>query len=387
MIRPMKLFVILVFSILAAFIMTQAGLCECYGLPSPGDEEERIFAQSACAGVSNGPPNPTVFTIDEPRTITKMGTYHYGSGESPGTIGLKDQSGKTYGPWQAEGEPGQGGVPNAYWIVYLSPSVDLPAGTYTIIDSSPSTWSYTYESNDCGLAAVIGPKVGSHGSDKGKSAPCAGDGVDYSPRSPTDLYTAGPGLAPGMYNIWYGKRTGTQIGTPDKWNQLGSQELLSGKFYVFDVTTASLGEATPQTINPMLTNPAPGRSLVWLKLSTEYAYVVCFDGPLGSGLQLDGAWKMSGHQEGFNDWKADLNLKKDGTLEWTETEGANVGANRQGTWQFDGTVLTLMWVSPGGGQTFWVSRSVAENSISSGTYTADSAPGGTWAAMRAAEGF
>jgi hypothetical protein len=387
MIRPMKLFAILLFSVLAAFIMTQAGLCECYGLPSPGDGEERIFAQSACAGVSNGPPNPTVFTIDEQRTITKMGTYHYGSGESPGTIGLRDEQGKIYGPWQAEGESGQGGVPNAYWIVYLSPSVDLPAGTYTIIDSSPSTWSYTSESNDCGLAAVIGPKVGSHSSDKGKSAPCAGDGVDYSPRSPTDLYTAGPGLAPGMYNIWYGKRTGTQIGTPDKWNQLGSQELLSGKFYVFDVVAANLGEATPQTINPMLTNPAPGRSLVWLKLSSEDAYVVCFDGPLGSGLQLAGAWKMSGHQEGFNDWKADLNLKKDGTLEWTETEGANVGANRRGTWQFDGTVLTLTWVSPGGGATFWVSRSVAENSISSGTYTADSAPGGTWVAMRAAEGF
>jgi hypothetical protein len=387
MIRPRKLFTILLFSILAAFIMTLPGLGQCYGLPSPGDGEERIFAQSACAGVSNGPPNPTVFTIDVQRTITKMGTYHYGSGESPGTIGLRDEQGKTYGPWQAGGEPGQGGVPNAYWIVQLSPSVDLPAGTYTIIDSSPSTWSYTYESNDCGLATVIGLKGGSGGSDKGKSAPCAGDGVDYSPRSPTDLYTAGPGLAPGMYNIWYGKRTGTQIGTPDKWNQLGQKELFDGKFYVFDVVAASLGEATPQTINPMLTNPAPGRSLVWLKLSSEDAYVVCFDGPLGSGLQLAGAWKMSGHQEGFNDWKADLNLKKDNTLEWTETEGANVGANRQGTWQFDGTVLTLMWVSPGGGQTFWVSRSVAENSISSGTYTADSAPGGTWSAMRVTEGF
>jgi hypothetical protein len=384
MIKTRKMFTILLFTILAASIMSQTGLCECYGLPSPGDGEERIFAQSACAGVSNGPPNPTVFTIDEPRTITKMGTYHYGSGESPGTIGLKDRSGKIYGPWQAKGEPGQGGVPNAYWIVYLSPAVDLPAGTYTIIDSSPSTWSYTYESNDCGLAAVIGPKVGS---DKGKSAPCAGDGVDYSARSPTDLYTAGPGLVPGMYNIWYGKRTGNQIGTPDKWNQLGPKELFGGKFYVFDVTTASLGEATPQMINPMLTNPTSGESLVWLKLSSENDYVVCFDGPLDGGLQLAGAWKMSGHQEGFNDWKADLKLKKDGTLEWTETEGANVGANRQGTWQFDGTILTLNWVSPGGGQTSWVSRSVAKNSISSGTYTVERAPGGTWSAMRAAEGF
>ncbi len=386
MIRPMNLFMISIFLILAAFIVTPSGFGQCYGLPSPDEGEERIFAQSACAEVSNDPPNPTVFTIAEPRTITKMGTYHWNdaSGESPGTIGLKDEQGKTYGPWQADGESGQGGVPNAYWIVHLSPELDLPAGTYTIIDSSPSTWSYSYESNDCGLASVIGPKVGS---DKGKSAPCAGDGVDYSPRSPTDLYTAGPGLVPGIYNIWYGKRDGTQIGTPDKWSQLGSQELLGGKFYVFEVTAASLAEATPQMINPMLTNPAPGESLVWLKLSPEDAYVVCFEGPLDGGLQLAGAWKMSGHQEGFNDWKADLNLKKDGSLEWTETDGANVGANRQGTWQFDGTVLTLNWVSPNGGQTYWVSRSVAKDSISSGTYTVERAPGGTWSAMRMMEGF
>jgi len=381
MIRPSKLFMISIFFILASFIVTLPGLGQCYGLPSPGEGEERIFAQSACAGVSNDPPNPTVFTIDEPRTITKIGTYHWNdaSGESPGTIELRDEQGNTYGPWQAEGESGQGGVPNAYWVVSLSPALDLPAGTYTIIDSSPSTWSYTYESNDCGLASVIGPMGESNG---GKSAPCAGDAVDYSPRSPTDLYDAGPGLVPGRYNIWYGKRTGTQIGTPDKWNQLGPKELLGGKFYVFDVTAASLAEATPQTINPMLTDPASGESLVWLKLSSEVPYVVCFEGPLDSGLNLDGAWKMSGHQEGFNDWKADLNLKKDGTLEWTEIEGANVGANREGIWQFDGMVLTLSWVSPGGGQTSWQSQSVAKNSISSGTYTVERAPGGTWSAMR-----
>lgn len=389
MISPRKMFAILLFSILAIIIMTQAGLGQCYGLPSPDEGEERIFAQSACAGVSNDPPNPTVFTIDVQRTITKIGTYHWNdaSGESPGTIGLKDQFGMTYGPWQAEGEPGQGGVPNAYWIVYLSPGVDLPAGTYTIIDSSPSTWSYTYESNDCGLASVIGLKGGIGSSEKGKSAPCAGDAVDYSPRSPTDLYTAGPELVPGMYNIWYGKRTGSQIGTPDKWNQLGQKELFGGKFYVFDVTTVNLGEATPQMINPMLSNPAPGEALVWLKLSSEDAYVVCFDGPLDGGLNLAGAWKMNGHQEGFNDWKADLELKKDGTLEWTETEGANVGANRQGTWQFDGTVLTLKWVSPGGGQTSWDSQSVTQNSIDSGTYIVERAPGGTWSATRVVEGI
>ena len=386
MIKTRKLFTILLFSILAAVIMTQAGLGQCYALPSPDEGEERIFAQSACSGVSNDPQSPTIFTIDEPKTMTKIGTYHWNdaSGVSPGTIGLKDQFGKTYGPWQAEGESGQGGVASAYWIVYLSPGVDLPAGTYTIIDSSPSTWSYTYESDNSGIASVIGLKGSS---EKRKSAPCAGEGMDYSPRSPTNIYDAGPALVPGMYNIWYGKRTGLQIGTPDKWNQFGPVEMANGKFYVFDVTTVNLGEATPQLINPMLSNPTPGESVVWLKLSSEDTYVVCFEGPLDGGLQLAGAWKMSGHQEGFNDWKADLNFKKDGTLEWTETEGANVGANRQGTWQFDGTILTLKWTSPGGGQTSWTSQSVTENSIDSGTYTVERAPGGTWSAMRVVEGI
>ena len=98
------------FSILVAFIIVQGGLGQCYSLPTPDENEERIFAQSACSGVSNDPPNPTIFTISEPRIITKIGTYHWNqaSGETPGTISLKDKNGKVYGPWQADGEPGQG---------------------------------------------------------------------------------------------------------------------------------------------------------------------------------------------------------------------------------------------------------------------------------------
>jgi len=100
MIKTMKLITILLFTILVAFIVTQGSLGQCYSLPSPDDGEERIFAQSACSGVSNDPPNPTIFAIHEQRTITRIGTYHWNdaSGESPGTIGLKDQFGKTYGP-------------------------------------------------------------------------------------------------------------------------------------------------------------------------------------------------------------------------------------------------------------------------------------------------
>ena len=270
--------------ILAILVLALLGIQNCFGscytLPGPDSNEVRLFAQDVCGSVSNNPPNPTIFTLDSPKTITKIGTYHWNSGQgtpAPGTIGLQDQNGKTYGPWQASGAPGMGGVPNANWIATLKTRLDLPAGTYKVIDSDPSTWAYNSESGDCGVVSVIG--LGGDSTVASK-APCAGEGAtDLSIASPTDQYRAGPSLTPGSYKIWYGKRTGTDIGQPDNWNTK-PVELLDGKFYVFDVSTGGFGEANPQMFNPMLSNPTPGESVVWYKASTQYAYVVCFDGPL-----------------------------------------------------------------------------------------------------------
>ena len=47
-----------------------------------------------------------------------------------------------------------------YWVVYLTPKLELPAGTYTILDSDLSTWSYGSESNNCGIVSVIAFKRG-----------------------------------------------------------------------------------------------------------------------------------------------------------------------------------------------------------------------------------
>jgi hypothetical protein len=189
----------------------------CYALPSPEKNEVRIFAQDVCGGVDNNPQNPTTFTIDQPQTVTKVGTYHWNHGQgtqSPGTIGLQDSSGKTYGPWQASGQPGMGGVTNAYWIATIPNGVDLPAGKYTVIDSDPSTWATNSESSNSGVVSVVGLAAGNHdtGNTKGPQAPCAGTGgSDFSLASPTDQFRAGPSLVPGSYKIWYGKRTGPQI--------------------------------------------------------------------------------------------------------------------------------------------------------------------------------
>jgi len=120
-------------------------------------ESQIIFDNSNKASVDNNPTCSPNFTINEPRRITYIDTYHwnYGQGtEMDGTIGLEKDDGTTYGPWTVQTEPGMNGVPNAYWK--CRPDTVIPAGTYTIVDSDPSTWSQNYESGGCGFSKVEG---------------------------------------------------------------------------------------------------------------------------------------------------------------------------------------------------------------------------------------
>lgn len=124
-----------------------------------GDEsqgEVLILEIDSLGGVDNSPTSPSKLTLDQPFTITKIRTYHwnYGSGQTPGTIALQDEGGNLYGPWQARGEPGMGGVPDAYWVV--EPDVDLQPGEYTVVDSDPATWSQNYETDGRGITLVWG---------------------------------------------------------------------------------------------------------------------------------------------------------------------------------------------------------------------------------------
>jgi hypothetical protein len=107
---------------------------------SPAPEIE-LFNNSNTGAVDNNPTSPTTFSLTDTYRITSISDYHwnYGKGATPGTIGLKDSSGNTLGPWPATGTPGQGGVPNALWTA--QPNIVLGPGTYTVVDSDPSTWS------------------------------------------------------------------------------------------------------------------------------------------------------------------------------------------------------------------------------------------------------
>ncbi len=72
----------------------------------------------------------------------------------PGTIALNKSTGETLGPWNIEGQPGQGGIANAYWVA--EGDIELPAGTYTIIDSDPETWAQNAGSRGAGMAILEG---------------------------------------------------------------------------------------------------------------------------------------------------------------------------------------------------------------------------------------
>lgn len=105
--------------------------------------------------VSSNPTQPTTFTLASATKITFIEDYHYfNGGVLPGTIALRHDNGTVYGPWQTAGRIGQGGVANAYWSAW--PMAVLPAGTYTVVDSSPSTWSHNYSSGYRGFTIVKG---------------------------------------------------------------------------------------------------------------------------------------------------------------------------------------------------------------------------------------
>ncbi len=123
---------------------------------TPGKETE-IFNNGNIYGVNNGPTAATTFKVTTGWMLTYIQTYHWNSSRGtpkPGFIGVYNERGERFGPWQATGTAGQGGVPNANWEV--RPNTVLPPGTYTIVVSLPETWSHNSASGGRGFAVVKG---------------------------------------------------------------------------------------------------------------------------------------------------------------------------------------------------------------------------------------
>jgi hypothetical protein len=121
--------------------------------PARAAQPVTVFDNGNPVGVSPGGTSPT-FKLDTAVTITSVTSYHYiaGGGPSPGTLGLRSADGKVYGPWQCKGSDGQDGVKNAFWIA--EPNADVPAGSYTVVDSDPSTWSTNSKAGGVGFVTV-----------------------------------------------------------------------------------------------------------------------------------------------------------------------------------------------------------------------------------------
>ena len=104
-----------------------------------------IFDNFNSGTVSNAPTSATVFTIKRSYLITMILDYHWNNGKGgPGrTVALRRSQGTLYGPWHVVTNGGSG-VPNVDWTT--QPKVVVPAGSYTVVDSSPGTWSQDAQS-------------------------------------------------------------------------------------------------------------------------------------------------------------------------------------------------------------------------------------------------
>lgn len=107
------------------------------------------------AATLNGPSKKATFTIDQSHRITLIQTYHWndGRGATPGTVSLREESGKKIGPWRCTGTKGQGGV-LCFWD--CNPDTVIPPGTYRIVVSPSNSWSYNSTSGGKGFVKVEG---------------------------------------------------------------------------------------------------------------------------------------------------------------------------------------------------------------------------------------
>ncbi len=100
-----------------------------------------------------GPSSQAVFTINSTMNLTFIRTEHenYGKGATAGKIALREKNGAVHGPWQAKGGSSS---PINTWTVTFN-NYKLPPGTYTVLDSDPSTWLIN-TANKAGACAVYG---------------------------------------------------------------------------------------------------------------------------------------------------------------------------------------------------------------------------------------
>ncbi len=119
----------------------------------PEGEPVLMWKAGNDGGIDGGGGKPPTVTQDKAYFVTEVCAYHWnnGTGAPAGEISLKATDGKVYGPWKTTLRN------SVYWIA--QPNQDIPAGTYTLIDSDPSTWAQNSGSGGTGMGWAYGIPV------------------------------------------------------------------------------------------------------------------------------------------------------------------------------------------------------------------------------------
>jgi hypothetical protein len=112
-----------------------------------------LFNSYNQCGTLNGA-KPTKVKLVKPAHITAIADYHFNNGVAvkPGTIGLMAANGYVFGPFRATQQTGT-------WDWIANMNITVPPGTYSVVDSSPSTWSQNTFSSGQGFVRVFGSFV------------------------------------------------------------------------------------------------------------------------------------------------------------------------------------------------------------------------------------
>jgi hypothetical protein len=137
----------------AAGAPSRSGAAEALGCGQPAQPYWVFNSYNNC-GALNGAKSPLV-KLAKPAHITQFADYHFNHGISvkPGTIGLMAANGHVFGPYPAKQQAGTWD-----WVT-AAVSVTVPAGTYSIVDSDPATWSQNSFSGGRGFTRVFGAFV------------------------------------------------------------------------------------------------------------------------------------------------------------------------------------------------------------------------------------
>ena len=144
----------LIVGLLCAAALVQGATATQTGPCSQPPQPYWVFNGYNQCGVLNGA-KPAVFHLAKPANITTIADYHWNNGAftKAGKIGLQAPNGYVFGPYKAKND-------NAgNWLATMN--ITVPPGNYTVVDSTPSTWSQNPASGGRGFVRVFGTFVAS----------------------------------------------------------------------------------------------------------------------------------------------------------------------------------------------------------------------------------